>query len=384
MDVKNSCKYNKKLETDILKEIYPVLNSIEGKYYQISFRIAHYFIRVSNDYVKAKEYIDEAFYLLNVQTDSYKLKKILLDKDFPILYTRYILNVKKEKVYELAGQIYAVLSKEKEEYQTSAIQYYQKYQTLLQQYKIPEYLEDKDSVIVYSFRGYNSYSLEDLINNTITVVRPSKMNDPFDSIANLWKKKDNLKDLTDDVGHESLLDSSMDYFRIRSFCANRQTFDSDDRILKKIKMWSLYADHHKGFCIKYRLKDKMFRDISSVNNHVLRLASVTYEEEQNIGKGKIGLDTYQAYFVKHKEWESEEEVRLLSYYTESDKDFYSEPMDNNAEIEEIVFGYSCTIEHMNTICNLFRAKGVENIFYKMTTKVENNIYESIKEKYTPK
>lgn len=40
-------------------------------------------------------------------------------------------------------------------------------------------LENKDSIVVYSFRRFNEHTLSDLIERKITVCRPSKMNDPL-------------------------------------------------------------------------------------------------------------------------------------------------------------------------------------------------------------
>lgn len=79
------------------------------------------------------------------------------------------------------------------------------------------------------------------------------MNDPFDSIANLWSTESNLNNICTEEQHISSYSKSFQYFRIRSFVANKVTYDTDDNILKKILMWSFYANEHKGFCIKYRL-----------------------------------------------------------------------------------------------------------------------------------
>lgn len=170
----------------------------------------------------------------------------------------------KEKFYELAGQIFAMYASNMEQprFEDKALDFYKKYQTIVQRYIICETLKERDEIIVYSFRKYSIFTLEDLINETITVVRPSKMNDPFDSIADLWRKTECLKNITGGKGHENLLNRSMNYFRIRSFQADRKTYSTNDDLLQSVRMWSHYADNHQGFCIKYRLKRNLLETLT--------------------------------------------------------------------------------------------------------------------------
>lgn len=280
----------------------------------------------------------------------------------------------KEKFYQLAGQIYAMCASNdnNELYGGKALDFYKKYQVLLQRYIICGAFKERDDIVVYSFRSYSVYTLEDLINETITVVHPSKMNDPFDSIANLWRKTGFLKEITSGRGHEELLNKSMDYFRIRSFQANTTTYDTEEKILRNVKMWSHYADNHQGFCIKYRLKKKFFRDIHEKDSTVLRIAPVQYEEQYSIDKNKKSLDTIEAYFIKSNEWIDESEVRLLSYNPQTEEDHYAVPMGDDAKIEEIIFGVLCKDDCKRTIYNLLKPRGVR--FFMMKTTLSRDIY----------
>lgn len=295
----------------------------------------------------------------------------------------YLTDECKEKFYELAGQIYAMYASnmEQSKFENKALDYYKKYQTIVQRYKICDALKERDEIIVYSFRKYSIFTLEDLINETITVVRPSKMNDPFDSIADLWRKPEFLKNITGGKGHEDLLDRSMNYFRIRSFQTDRKTYSTNDDLFQSVKMWSHYADNHKGLCIKYRLKEKFFRDINEKDSSVLRIAPVEYKEQSVIDKSMKTLDAFDAYFVKNKEWEEEGEVRLLSYNPHTEEDHYAVPMGDDAKIEEIIFGYLCQDDCKRTIYNLLSPKGVS--FYMMKPNPEIDIYHLTKEEYRP-
>ncbi len=286
----------------------------------------------------------------------------------------------KEKYNELAGQICAMYASNCNcaEYKDKALNFYINYQITLQRYKLGVF-EDKDDVVVYSFRKYSVYTLEDLINNTITVVRPSKMNDPFDSIANFWRKTECLNKITGGRGHEEILNKSMDYYRIRSFQANTATYDTDNNVLQNVKMWSNYADNHCGFCIKYRLNRSIFKKIDETEKEVLRLAPVQYVHYYKIATDKIKLNTFEAFFLKHTDWNEEGEVRLLSYNAKTNNDHYAVPMGDDARIEEIIFGVQCKNDCKRTIYNLLSHKGVK--FYEMISIPETDIYHLVKKEY---
>lgn len=159
--------------------------------------------------------------------------------------------------YQMAGEVYAIIGKHEE-----SMKNYQKYQYHVEQVK-NEVLDEKENAVLYSFRRFNEYTLTDLINNQITVCHSSKMNDPFDSIANIWGSEDNLRKICysqDCDKYIPIFSESFKYSRIRSFIANRETYEADDNILSNILMWSFYADEHKGFCIRYRLSKHLFTE----------------------------------------------------------------------------------------------------------------------------
>ena len=47
-------------------------------------------------------------------------------------------------------------------------------------------------VDLFSFRKFNQFTLSDLIENKITVSPSTAMNDPFDSLINLWATEEHL------------------------------------------------------------------------------------------------------------------------------------------------------------------------------------------------
>ena len=380
MNKGNFMEPQKTIEEMANENFFKQVMEMDSKDWRISYRKAEYIYenKISDNektYIeRAKEYIDESIHLLAVNKDT-ELDSVI---DDPIVLIG-LKNSRENKVYQLAGQIFAQLANTCALYREKALECYQKYQVLQQNYKPHERVRNKKEISVYSFRPVSEYSFADLANETITVSRPSRMNDPFDSLANLWKKSENLKNITHEKGHEDIFAESMDYFRIRSFVIPCKTEDS---VLRNIRMWSAYADEHRGFCIKYSLRKNFINYIDEKKLEVRRLAPVEYVYDFPMTNSLTAIDSYEAYNMKHNCWKYENEIRLLSYNTSTDNDFYAEPMGNDAKIEEVIFGLLCPIEQMEAICNILRDKKVN--FFKMITDPENDIYTLKKEKYNPK
>ena len=155
--------------------------------------------------------------------------------------------------YKLAGEIYAKNGK-----QVEALEHYMKamyYFSFLN----PEFKSNK-TIRAFSFRKYNQFTLADLINNEITVSSSTTMNDPFDSLINLWGEEGNLSNTCNDKLHIKPMLESFKSYRIRSFCMGR-----GNESVKNILMWSHYADEHNGFCIKYKLSQHFIKQEDNKN-----------------------------------------------------------------------------------------------------------------------
>lgn len=297
-------------------------------------------------------------------------------KIVPKLLTQKIFTQK----YMLAGQIFAQNGKKQE-----SLEAYIKYIYWIEQVE-NETFKEKQNVILYSFRRINQYTLADLINNEITVCSPSRMNDPFDSWASFWSKPEHLDKickLKEKKEFIHIYSQAFKYFRIRSFVANRETYEADDSILQKIPMWSFYADEHRGMCIRYSLSRHFIkRERKNIQENKYchtRIFPIKYGPEIKLNE-KPNTDIGFGY--KNKFWEPENEVRLLSYNPTTESDFFGEPIDELSHIEEITFGLFCEEKNMETVYNLVHQKYPQAQFYKMEIDTEqNNLYELRKRKY---
>ncbi|MCF2659847.1 DUF2971 domain-containing protein [Parabacteroides distasonis] len=275
-----------------------------------------------------------------------------------------VTNKLMSNIYTLAGEIYSILELDNE-----ALEYYKRalyYKTLLK-----TDIEKEDYVYLYSFRRFNDYSKDDLINNKITVSPSKKMNDPFDSIINLWGSDEQLKETCKEHKHIKNLSRSFDYFRIRSFC-NGET----EEALENLLMWSHYADEHRGYCIKYKLSKHFIKQDENDSFEHMFLKPIIYrkDEEKVDISGMTSINTDLAFATKHESWKYEKEVRLIVFNPNKEESFYGIPLDKDSCIEAIYFGCKCSRNTKNTIMKLFSHVETSPKFYEMYSD-SNNIYQ---------
>ena len=223
-------------------------------------------------------------------------------------------------------------------------------------------IENRNYVYLYSFRRFNEYSLSDLINNEISVSPSKNMNDPFDSIINLWGSEEQLKETCKEHKHIKNLSRSFDYFRIRSFC-NGET----EEALGNLLMWSHYADEHRGYCVKYKLSKHFIKQDENDSFEHMFLKPIIYrKDEEKVDISELTtINTDLAFATKHESWGYENEVRLIVYNPNKEDAFYGIPLDKDSCIEAIYFGCRCEQKTINTIKNLFSKSDTPPKFYQM-------------------
>lgn len=329
------------------QELYRHLCGIENT---TDYRV--YFYRAAYEYLHKKDCCT----LDKIQKDVSKAIQLYEDntgvtEDTKLCYTilKELLNIDCHtsanyypmKMYLLSAEILGEMDRAKD---SSGM--YRKYYYYCNKVQPAKELRDKDSVIVYSFRRYNEYSLQDIINGEITCVHPDKMNDPFDSIANYISKPDRLDKVCHHTQHVKAQSECFKHFTIRSFVANRETYDNDDRILQGKTMWSHYADNHRGLCLKYKLSKDFFHQFDDANNTFTRLIPIEYVDKKISSREALNSDN--SFAMKDICWEAEKEVRLLHLSVEQ-KDHQSISLDTKSSLEEIIFGYCCDENSKKTI-----------------------------------
>ena len=344
-----------------MESLYEKIKDLDCYDFRIFYLKAHHCYKKLGNPEEAKEYIEKSIEAIPlIKEDIFSIVENSRFIYVPLGNNRFVpvagvSNKQICNIYSLAGEIYSILELDNE-----ALEYYKRalyYKTLLK-----TNMKQKNYVHLYSFRRFNDYSKDDLINNKITVSPSKKMNDPFDSIINLWGSEEQLKETCKEHKHIKNLSRSFDYFRIRSFC-NGET----EETLGNLLMWSHYADEHRGYCVKYKLSKQFIKQDENDSFEHMFLKPIIYrKDEEKVDISELTtINTDLAFATKHRSWKYENEVRLIVYNPNKEESFYGIPLDKDSCIEAIYFGCKCKPGTINTIKNLFSKADIPPKFFKV-------------------
>lgn len=216
----------------------------------------------------------------------------------------------------------------------------------------------------YAFRKCTTFLYQSLINEQLNLSSPTTFNDPFDCPIRVLLNKGN------DVS-SLVRQAYQDCLKIACFSSNvklpySKDFNSppihNEKKHRKDKkeylnglMWGHYADSHKGICIKYRFCDAISQLGSENPNVVSYFKDVKYSNgDMSKYSKKDSITLEDAFFLKGKQWEYENELRFL-YYDLNSKGEYG-TIHIPSCIEAIYFGLKCSEEDKETIQNIMRTK----------------------------
>lgn len=300
-----------------------------------------YFYNQQNNILEAKNNIDKAIALIPYIKDNginyvENGQNLYGRNENGLLYCICLnLNSQLADLYLCAGEVYA-----KNRFDKESLSFYQKAQYYLSFSKADF---EGEAVYVYSFRRINEHSLEDLEKNQITVSPSNLMNDPFDSVINLWAEEEHLKNTCKDEKHAKTYAQSFKYYRIRSFA-----YGEEESILNNTLMWAHYGDEHKGFCIKYKLSNNFIKQLPNDKFEHMYLKKIEYKDSV-IDIDVPTIDSNLAFATKSKKWSYENEVRLIAFNPNKSQPFYGIMLDCGSYIDSIYFGYRCNDKDKNKI-----------------------------------
>ena len=220
-------------------------------------------------------------------------------------------------------------------------------------------MNDRLNNLLFKYRAFNKSSLEILINKKIYLAKSCTFNDPFDSQLLPKDFQQELVDLgyqLEDVQineYNDYVKDRLDGYGIFSMS------ESHDNIL----MWAHYADSHKGFCLGFKndlnryfteydypiWKEDVIYDIDhpfqSVIDDLLKKRKYNSRDDfDNYCKLSDAL-LNAALTVKHKSWNYEKEVRVISEFNGL-QNFESQA------IQIVILGLKVTEEDEDTIRSL--------------------------------
>lgn len=213
----------------------------------------------------------------------------------------------------------------------------------------------------YSFRKCTPYLYQSLINDTIQLTSPTEFNDIFDCpILDYLEHGDNISQL--------LKEAYLRGVKIACFVSNNKLpvldkttleykstpkHDNDKEEFLNTLMWAHYADSHRGVCLKYGFPSEITQfGAASDSDYVSYFNDVVYTNQLPQYNKRISVQ--EAFWYKSKEWEYENELRLLYFHPKVKDKHVTIPALNS--VESVYFGVQCSIKDRETIINILKER----------------------------
>ena len=145
------------------------------------------------------------------------------------------------------------------------------------------------------------------------------------------------------------------------------------------RMWSLYGENHKGVCIELNRIKFVEENSNKINPDLFK--RITYEEfnarqpikhktVDYLEVEKLGLPNYvrdvfrpenvdYLFFTKNKEWESENEIRLIYFSDNPDQEYCT----INNSINRVILGVDFNTSYYPSIANKLDGVQIDRLVY---------------------
>jgi hypothetical protein len=226
----------------------------------------------------------------------------------------------------------------------------------------------------------NEKKLKTLKDKKVFMSSIESFNDPFDSKAFFYKPQEiiSIDPLRD---YNGIILESTKLIRCACFSANG---------VNSMPMWAHYGNNHKGFCVKYEMKDNPIMkqltfpiqytderlDITSFIKKYLNEVLSIVVSNLNIGVKETVLNDLSLVYlmlllsnVKHNSWEYEKEFRVST----STGDHYVEAIP-----AAIYAGMNCEPDNIDKLKQIAAELGIP--FYKMKFDDQNEKYQLLPDK----
>lgn len=233
---------------------------------------------------------------------------------------------------------------------------------------------------IFKFMPFGVNSLKTLIKNELWFGSPQNLNDPFESHFEIDFKGGELPNnetLTKYYQEELQINNAItDKLFYCSLDINYFLKDVKEAILKSLKdktgicsfsksylntkMWSHYADSHKGICLIFD-KKILLKNFKNANLKILETeieyCDFLYSIDVSFNQDKViidNLDRQKIINSKLKDWCDEKEIRFSIDFFNSNH-YRNIPFDKKA-LKGIIFGENTEIDTKNTLGHLFRGR----------------------------
>ena len=237
----------------------------------------------------------------------------------------------------------------------------------------------------YVYRSLNDYMIESFKNETLSMSSPTTFNDPFDCpiLELLNQYGDEISKLMRKAYQECL--------KITCFVKNLQLVpvideegnptrlpkheNDPDEYLNEL-MWAHYAKNHTGICIKYHFRNDITKFADMGKGQIAYFRDIRYSSDL-YGYAEAGsINMKDAFFVKSKAWEYENELRLMVYDPQGSGDYAS--IDAKNSVAALYFGLKCDPNKRDEIIDILKDRkwlSKKSIYNSKTHRIEDIIDE---------
>lgn len=198
----------------------------------------------------------------------------------------------------------------------------------------------------FSFRGISDYSLEEIMNEEITLAHPREFNDPLDTILMWWLEHEIKLGNVDEkeLNFRLLMKKAAEHIKLRCLVGSKYIEEGKwkDRTIEdlNILMWAHYAKCHTGLCVEFDFDRKLYKTGTVTNEEeIVMIAPIEYTQTIDINEVP---NMKQALFQKSDFWEYENEMRLCLFNI-NNTDYYPRIKCPNS-IKAIYLGVKCSAE----------------------------------------
>lgn len=232
----------------------------------------------------------------------------------------------------------------------------------------------------YAFRPCSKYLYHSLVKEQLNLSSPTQFNDPFDCpILEL------LNNHGDDIS--KLMHRAYRYTtKVACFVkneklpthedfTNKPKHEGDEPEYLNELMWAHYADSHKGVCIKYHFPNTITKQPKCGEKVLAYFRDVRYSNDvYNTGKDD-SITMQDAFFLKSKAWEYENELRYL-YFNHDGKSDYAQ-IDIPNCVSAVYFGLKCPEEERQFIMKLLEGRKWVNVYHKLVDRRSKEFIEEL-------
>jgi len=165
------------------------------------------------------------------------------------------------------------------------------------------------------------YALQDIKYEWIKVSRIYDLNDPFELMGTDMRDKSYRKLFRD---FKNKIDA-----RYGIICFSKAWVNP--------LLWSHYANKHKGVCFGFDIPEKLIKEVSYSGKRLPEKFRTKLSKDFS----ENGVNEFLT--IKFKDWEYEDEIRLIVPLNETEKqdNLYFKKFDDNLILREVIFGSRC-------------------------------------------